>query len=117
MIASRPSSSDRSSPYAERRYTSNQRRPKAAAVAEDWEAGVTPGNEKFRVFLDGEPVPTAFKARLARGMFPGRVWLYADNRSKRDDFEVRGMHTVVREGHVEIRRGDAPTGIFGLHGR
>jgi hypothetical protein len=61
----------------------------------DWQAGVTPGNEYFRVTLDGEPCPNAVAASTTLGFVVEQ--LFADNR-------VSG--TRRRQGVVRVVRGD-----------
>jgi hypothetical protein len=84
------------------------KRPGAIAGA-SWQAGVSDDSEDFRVFLNGEPVVSAFAARSGRR---GWVLCYAMPEHRRAEPMDRGMDVATPgalerkrlEGHVEIRR-------------
>ena len=66
-----------------------------------WQAGVTPGNERFKVLLDGEPCRDAVAA--------GDGWVLVQVYGDLEDGTISPFHGTTRRltGRVEIVRGDA----------
>lgn len=86
----------------------------------EWQAGVTPDNDEYRVLLNGEPVALAFAASESRGWvmvfgdpephcdLAGRVF---GHRIPRDRLDVNpatgnGVAYRVLRGFVQVVRGD-----------
>lgn len=75
----------------------------------DWQAGITPGNQRFKVQLNGETLPLAFAASATNGwvkVYDDRHRVDVNDLVSRDSFGrpvVRTLH-----GKVAIVPGDAP---------
>lgn len=66
-----------------------------------WQAGVSPGNERLKVMLNGEPMPDAIAASDADG------WVDVQVFSDRTDAGFCVQRARRLSGRVEIVRGDA----------
>lgn len=76
-----------------------------AILAADWQAGITPGNERLRVTLDGEPVPMAFAAASGpNGWVREFVAQGSGQQCQHTTDSITGERT--RRGHVRIVGGD-----------